>query len=269
MVRRHNSRWKEVEKEAQCTKALNLNPARRPRRQDWAGELCENGSFYFATKELIEKGLLQGGKMKYYEMDPEYSVDIDVDIDWPIAEQRVLRYGYLGKDKLEVVRLQLCNVSRCSLTYISANGEEVVSINTRDQAGIRMLKKEQVKVILIEKDTVTKALADKLSERMGCPQEVDDKLKKVQELLEKEGMVLKEDAYLGNDEADVKSLELAGSSGEPMDPQTVPINQFQINLPQGSKSGSRKTVQRTHPAPEKEVSDEAQGDCKVLRSIKS
>lgn len=33
----------------------------------------------------------QGGKMKYYEMDPEYSVDIDVDIDWPIAEQRVLR----------------------------------------------------------------------------------------------------------------------------------------------------------------------------------
>lgn len=224
--------------EVQCTKALNLNPARRPRRQDWAGELCENGSFYFATKELIKK-------------------------------KGSFRYGYFGKDKPEVVRLQLCNVSRCSLTYISANGEEVVSINTRDQAGIRMLKKEQVKVILIDKDTVTKALADKLSERMGCPQEVDDKLKKVQELLEKEGMVLKEDVYLGNDEADVKSLELAGSSGEPMDPQTVPVNQFQINLPQGSKSGSRKTVQRTHPAPEKEVSDEAQGDCKVLRSIKS
>ncbi|XP_042596010.1 N-acylneuraminate cytidylyltransferase A-like [Cyprinus carpio] len=191
VVRRHRFRWQEVKKDGQCTKALNLNPFHRPRRQDWAGELCENGSFYFATKELIQKGLLQGGKMKYYEMDPKYSVDIDVDIDWPIAEQRVLRYGYFGKDKPEVVRLQLCNVSGCTLTYISANEEEVVSINTREQPGIHMLKKEEVKVILIEKDTITKALADKLSETLGCPQEVEDKLKKVQELMEKEGMVLK------------------------------------------------------------------------------
>lgn len=29
--------------------------------------------------------------MVYYEMKPENSVDIDVDIDWPVAEQRVLR----------------------------------------------------------------------------------------------------------------------------------------------------------------------------------
>ena len=30
--------------------------------------------------------------MAYYEMRAEHSVDIDVDIDWPIAEQRVLRW---------------------------------------------------------------------------------------------------------------------------------------------------------------------------------
>lgn len=38
---------------------LNLDPKNRPRRQDWDGELVENGSFYFATTSLIEKGLLQ------------------------------------------------------------------------------------------------------------------------------------------------------------------------------------------------------------------
>lgn len=37
------------------TVPFNLEPAKRPRRQDWPGELCENGSFYFAKKELIEK----------------------------------------------------------------------------------------------------------------------------------------------------------------------------------------------------------------------
>lgn len=42
---------------------------------------------------------LQGGKVTYYEMLPEYSVDIDVDIDWPVAEQRVLRWDTQNKPK--------------------------------------------------------------------------------------------------------------------------------------------------------------------------
>lgn len=32
-------------------------------------------------------------------MQAEYSVDIDTDIDWPIAEQRVLKFGYFGKTR--------------------------------------------------------------------------------------------------------------------------------------------------------------------------
>lgn len=44
----------------EVTKPLNLDPTNRPRRQDWGGELCENGSFYFTTTDLIIKeGLLQ------------------------------------------------------------------------------------------------------------------------------------------------------------------------------------------------------------------
>lgn len=47
----------------ELTKPFNLDPANRPRRQDWNGELCENGSFYFTTRDLIiNKGLLQVNK---------------------------------------------------------------------------------------------------------------------------------------------------------------------------------------------------------------
>uniref|UniRef100_A0A4W5K1H4 Uncharacterized protein n=2 Tax=Hucho hucho TaxID=62062 RepID=A0A4W5K1H4_9TELE len=84
-----------------------------------------------------------------YEMLPEYSVDIDVDIDWPVVEQRVLRFGYFGLDKPEVVRLLLCNVSGCQTdgrVFISISGEEMVSVNTRDTMGIRMLQREGVEV---------------------------------------------------------------------------------------------------------------------------
>lgn len=39
---------------------VNFNPAERRRRQDWDGELVENGMFYFARRHLINRGLLQG-----------------------------------------------------------------------------------------------------------------------------------------------------------------------------------------------------------------
>lgn len=34
---------------------------------------------------------MKAGRIAYYEMLPEHSVDIDVDIDWPVAAERVLR----------------------------------------------------------------------------------------------------------------------------------------------------------------------------------
>ncbi|KAL7982197.1 hypothetical protein Chor_009795 [Crotalus horridus] len=117
VVRRHQFRWSEIKKGvSEVTIPQNLNPAKRPRRQDWDGELYENGSFYFAKRALIEKGYLQGGKMAYYEMRAEHSVDIDVDIDWPIAEQRVLRYGYFGKETLKEVKLLVCTIDGCLTT---------------------------------------------------------------------------------------------------------------------------------------------------------
>lgn len=94
VVRRHHFRWQEVNKACELpspaatvhahvwatgstgetlnvprclpplagelTRPLNLDPLNRPRRQDWDGELCENGSFYFSTRHCImNEGLLQ------------------------------------------------------------------------------------------------------------------------------------------------------------------------------------------------------------------
>lgn len=41
---------------------LNFDPQNRTRRQDWPGELIENGMFYFTTGALIRQGKLQGGR---------------------------------------------------------------------------------------------------------------------------------------------------------------------------------------------------------------
>lgn len=59
------------------------------------------------------------------------------------------RYGYFGRATPEVVRLMFCNVSGClteGRIFLSVSGEEMVSINTRDTTGIRMLQTEEVEV---------------------------------------------------------------------------------------------------------------------------
>ncbi|KAG7495890.1 N-acylneuraminate cytidylyltransferase [Solea senegalensis] len=226
VVRRHHFRWQEVkEGNNKVTKPLNLDPANRPRRQDWDGELCENGSFYFTTRDLVlNKNILQGGVTGYYEMKPEFSVDIDVDIDWPVAEQRVLRYGYHGK----VVRLMFCNISGCltdGRVLMSGSGEDMVAINTKDTVGIQMLQSEEVEVVLVTSsvDLLNSVLVDKLAKRAGC--EVakvgEEPLKDLKLVLERKKLKWNQVAFMGNDKVDVSCLNLAGLSAVPSDAPIV------------------------------------------------
>lgn len=245
VVRQHHFRWQEVKKDSgEWTHPLNFDPRYRPRRQDWDGELCENGSFYASCKDVIEKkGSLQGGKVAYYEMLPEYSVDIDVDIDWPVAEQRVLRYGYFGRDAPEVVKLMFCNVSGClteGRIFLSVSSEEMVSINTRDTAGIRMLQKEGVEVILLTSslDPIVEDLSQKVSQCLGCEvlrvgkQPLDD----LDTLVKERGLRWKDVAFMGNDEIDVKCLNTAGLSAVPCNAPVVAVNgaKYMCQAPAGN-----------------------------------
>ncbi|KFW73329.1 N-acylneuraminate cytidylyltransferase, partial [Pygoscelis adeliae] len=220
VVRRHQFRWSEVKKgENKTTEPQNLNPAKRYRRQDWPGELYENGSFYFAKRHLIEKGYLQGGKMAYYEMRAEHSVDIDIDIDWPIAEQRVLSFGYFGKEPLKEVKLLVCSIDGCLTNgriYVTEDQKEMVSYDYRDTVGIDLLKKRGIQVRLISERDCSKTLS---AMQLGCVAKVSatNKLQVLEDWQKDMGLSWKEVAYLGNEESDVECLKKAGMSGVPAD----------------------------------------------------
>ncbi|XP_043953459.1 N-acylneuraminate cytidylyltransferase-like [Gambusia affinis] len=236
VVRRYQFRWKEVEKGSdECTEPENLDPANRPRRQDWNGELIENGSFYFATRDLIMKeGRLQGGRVAYFEMEPQHSVDIDMDIDWPLAEQRVLRYGYFGW----VVSLILFEVSGCLTNGREASSAKSrdterlsVSIHSRDRSGLRKLQKDDVEVVLvISKEDVVLRQMDKLKVMTGCEVMVvgEDPLKDVQSMVEKRKLDWKEVAYMGCKAVSESCLRLAGLSAAPADapPNVIRAGKF-------------------------------------------
>jgi len=77
--RQFRLRWSDVSKHNSkgFTKALNFNPNDRPRRQDWSGELVENGMFYFTKRELLLRGSFQGERAFYIEIPKDLSLEID------------------------------------------------------------------------------------------------------------------------------------------------------------------------------------------------
>ncbi|XP_069807439.1 N-acylneuraminate cytidylyltransferase [Dendropsophus ebraccatus] len=240
VVRHHLFRWREVKAAGEATVPENLNPAHRPRRQDWSGELYENGSFYFTTRELINRGLLQGGKMAYYEMKPEHSIDIDIDLDWPIAEQRVKRFGYFGKGAATVVKLLVCNIDGCLTDgRIYVNQEhEFLSYSLRDLDGIRKLLEREVTVVLISERNISPSLISNL--KLPCEVEggVADKKEAFQRRLSGMGLSLSQTAYMGCSDSDAECLKLAGTSGVPADASTAAKMTDSFTCTQGGGYGA-------------------------------
>lgn len=71
--------------------ALNYDPLNRPRRQDFAGTIVENGAFYITKRAVLESNKNRlGGKIGVYEMSEETFVEIDEPADWEIVEKALL-----------------------------------------------------------------------------------------------------------------------------------------------------------------------------------
>jgi len=96
-VRMHRFMWK-VQEDGQA-EAVNYAPLKRPRRQDWDGELIENGAFYFTTKKLFDEVQCRlGGKIALYEMEEHTFVELDSKVDWEIVKGMAERHGYFPAD---------------------------------------------------------------------------------------------------------------------------------------------------------------------------
>lgn len=67
---------------------LNYDPSRRPRRQEFAGSLMENGAFYFTRREILAQGQCRlGGQIAIHEMSGDSATEIDEPADWAVLEQ--------------------------------------------------------------------------------------------------------------------------------------------------------------------------------------
>lgn len=216
VTRVHRFRWKEVDPaKGEITVPLNINPAQRPRRQDWPGELVENGSYYFCTREMLDTGNNMGGKVAYVEMSAEHSSDIDTPLDWEEVEQRIMKYGYHGRQKRDVIKMVVVNADKALLdeqVFVTGDGQPLFSYSSNDISSLKILMNRGVRIRLISGQDVP--AIHHIAKMVACPLQINcqDAVKRITEWMEEETPPLKWSnvAYIGGDLSDVPVLSKCG-----------------------------------------------------------
>jgi N-acylneuraminate cytidylyltransferase len=80
---------------------INYDYKNRPRRQDFAGVLMENGAFYINSIVNIKRDKNRlSGKVAIYEMEEYKAVEIDDEDDWLVAEKLMHRHILSKRPKI-------------------------------------------------------------------------------------------------------------------------------------------------------------------------
>jgi YrbI family 3-deoxy-D-manno-octulosonate 8-phosphate phosphatase len=204
--------------------ATNYDPARRPRRQDWAGELVENGAFYVCTRTgLIASGSRLHGRICHYVMEAHSAIEIDNPADWEIIEALAARHAPSRDGAAPDIRLLITDVDGVLTDggmYYGADGEALKKFDTRDGMGVQLWRESgrELAIVTGENSPAVAQRARKLqiSElHLG----ISDKLTVVRALAAARSIDLSAVAYLGDDINDLEAMRAIGISACPADAQ--------------------------------------------------
>ena len=183
----------------------NYDYMNRPRRQNFDGELMENGAFYINTvKNILQSGNRLSGKIGIYEM-PEYTaIEIDEPDDWTMLEN-LMRKHVLKTQPVTKIKLFLTDVDGVLTDggmYYSETGDELKKFKTRDGMGFHLLREAGIKsgIITTENTQIVERRAAKLKvDYVYQGKNTGGKLQTALEICRKEGSTLAEAAYIGDD----------------------------------------------------------------------
>ncbi len=204
------------------------------------------------AKTLIEKNSMTGDVILPLMIDPRYTVDLDIPLDWKNAEWVLQREGqnlvmvdpanqrrHLPQD-IKLIVLDFDGVMTDNRVWVSENGQEMVAANRSDSLGLELLKEQtgiEVMVLSRETNLVVKARCDKL----GLPvlQAVLDKAQAIQQVLADKKLSPEQVVFMGNDINDLPVFPEVGFALAPADAHAAVIRQADAVL---SKPGGKGAV---------------------------
>lgn len=202
---------------------LDYDPAARPRRQDFPGQLTENGAVYATTaKAFRESGSRVSGRTAMIEMDRDSLLEIDEGPDWPIAEalaERRLRSLRSGTpERIRVLFLDVDGVLTDGRVAVRPEGEASKDFSLIDGMGIELARKAGIEIVVMTKEDgpIAPSRMAKLGIARFYPG-TRDKFAASGRILSELGLRRSQAAYLGDDLNDLACLLSSGLSFCPSD----------------------------------------------------
>ena len=129
--------------------ALNYDINNRPRRQDFKGNLIENGAFYINSVGGVKSNRNRiSGNIGIYNMPDYTSIEIDERLDWVMAEF-IMKKFVLAMDrdfsKIKIFLSDVDGVLTDGCMYYLESGDEFKKFSTHDGMGFRLLQQRIIK----------------------------------------------------------------------------------------------------------------------------
>lgn len=223
VVRQGRFIWRRTDGAA--AEPVNYDFRARPRRQEFEGQLVENGAFYITTREgLLASGCRLSGRVGAVEMPPETYIEIDEPVDWQMAEQLLMRRLAAAKGRLprlSDIRMLVSDCDGCLTDggmYYSEGGDELKRFNTRDGHAFRMLRERGIVTCILTGEDME--LNRRRARKMVVDEIVSGSRDKAADLIllcGRHGIAPRQVLYLGDDVNDLVAMGVVGFRCAPAD----------------------------------------------------
>lgn len=221
---------------------VNHDKSHRPRRQDRDPHFMETGAFYvFNTKGFLEAKHRFFGRVGIEKVSEKFAVEID-DLD-QLETARLLASEFDSKSipsgAVEALVMDFDGVHTDDTAIVTSDGVESVVVSRSDGMGITLLKKAQIPMLILSKETnaVVQARAAKLG--IEAISGVDNKLPELLAWSKKNNVELARIAYIGND---INDLECMNAVGWPVAPSNAHPDVKKIARVVLSKAGGQGAI---------------------------
>ena len=224
----------------------NYDVFNRPRRQDFAGLLMENGAVYATTKDAFLKSKNRVSEtIGLVEMPEETLMEIDSLSDWTIIESLLAerQKSFKKQERINYLVLDVDGVFTDGCVYYGAEGELMKKFDMRDGMGLEILRQNNVEVVVITSEN-----SDLVAKRMQKLQikhsflGVKDKYSFLQNFINQQQTSWANLAYVGDDVNDLANLCTVGWSFAPANATSVVKQQVDFTLSHNSADGAIREV---------------------------
>jgi N-acylneuraminate cytidylyltransferase len=224
----------------------NYDVFNRPRRQDFAGLLIENGAVYATTKDAFIKSKNRVSEtIGLVEMPEETLMEIDSLSDWTIIESLLAerQKSIKKQERINYLVLDVDGVFTDGCVYYGAEGELMKKFDMRDGMGLEILRQHNVEVVVITSEN--SELVAKRMQKLQIKHAflgVKDKYSFLQNFINLQNISWPSIAYVGDDVNDLACLCTVGWSFSPANATAVVKQHVDFTLTHSSADGAIREV---------------------------